>query len=532
MPPMPWPCGVRQAWPDPPVRLSYRNLAAAPVWLAGATLLPVGLALLPLVYIGVRASQTGLADIGNELLRERTLTLLINTITLAVSVTLCSVVLGSAAAWCVERSDLRARRWWRVLAALPLAVPAFVSSYAWSSIDSSLQSMAGAILVLTLSSYPLVYLPVAAALRSADATYEDVSRSLGDNAWNSLRRALLPQILPALGAGALLVLSHMLAEFGALSMLRVQTFTTAIFESYELQFDSASAALQSAVLMALCLPAAYGETRLQAGKRLARSGRGTRRSAPITSLGRFQWPATAGFATLSLLSLGIPLCTLAYWLIQGRSSGQGYAQIGPALQGSISLSTTGAILTSLLALPLVLLAVRHRGKLALLADRLPYIVHGLPGVVVALALVFLSLRLAPALYQSSALLLCAYAILFLPLAQSSLRASVELASPEMEQVARSLGKRPLQVFITVTLPRIAPGLGAALALMMLEIMRELTATLMLAPTGITTLATELWQHTADAEYAAGAPFAALLILVSAAPVFIFTRRLLRQGESS
>src|SRR5690606_27053163 len=117
------------------------------------------------------------------------------------------------------------------------------------------------------------------------------------------------------------------------------------------------------------------------------------------------------------------------------------------------------------------------------------------------------------------------------LAQSSLRASAELASPQMEEVARSLGKRPLQVFLTITLPRIAPGLGAALALMMLEIMRELTATLMLAPTGVATLATELWQHTADAEYAAGAPYAALLIAASAAPVYIFTRRLLRQGET-
>ena len=501
------------------------------MWLAGATLLPVGLTVLPLVYIAVRASQAGLADIGGELLRERTFTLLLNTMTLATSVTLFSVLLGTAAAWCVERSDLRGRRWWRAMAALPLAVPAFVSSYAWSSIDPSLQSMAGAILVLTLSSYPLVYLPVAAALRSADASFEDVSRSLGDSAWSSLRRALMPQIMPALGGGAMLVLSHMLGEFGALSMLRVQTFTTAIFESYELQFDSASAALQSAVLMALCLPAAYGETRLRAGKRLSRSGRGSRRPASQARLGRLQGPAIAGFALLALVSLGIPLCTLAYWLARGLSLGDGYARIGPALQGSISLAATGAVLTSMLALPLVLLAVRHKGRLAVLADRLPYIVHGLPGVVVALALVFLSLRLAPALYQSSTLLLCAYAILFLPLAQSSLRASAELASPQMEEVARSLGKRPLQVFLTITLPRIAPGLGAALALMMLEIMRELTATLMLAPTGVATLATELWQHTADAEYAAGAPYAALLIAASAAPVYIFTRRLLRQGET-
>ncbi|HEX2518847.1 MAG TPA: ABC transporter permease subunit, partial [Castellaniella sp.] len=191
---------------------------------------------------------------------------------------------------------------------------------------------------------------------------------------------------------------------------------------------------------------------------------------------------------------------------------------------------SGAILTSILAIPLVLLSVRHRGRLAQFAERLPYIVHGLPGVVIALALVYLSIRVVPSLYQGVTVLLIAYAILFLPLAQSSLRASIELVPPQFEAIARSLGRRPLQAFISVVLPNIAPGIGAALALMMLEIVRELTATLMLAPTGTVTLATEVWSYTADAEYAAAAPFAALLVVVSIIPVWVFTRRMLRQGH--
>jgi iron(III) transport system permease protein len=354
---------------------------------------------------------------------------------------------------------------------------------------------------------------------------------LGDGAWRTFARALLPQIRPALGGGALLVLGHMLAEFGALAMLRVQTFTTAIFESYELQFDSASAALQSGVLMALCLPAAYAEMRFRAGRRVARVGRGSARTAIPVALGAVTPFALVGFGLLALIALGVPLATLAYWLGQGSSLGSGHVNIWPAVQGSLALSLSGAVLTSVLALPLVLLAVRHRGRLSVLADRLPYIIHGLPGVVVALALVYMAIRLVPAFYQSSALLLLAYAILFLPLAQSSLRASVELVSPQIELVARSLGRRPLHAFLSVTLPNIAPGIGAAMALMMLEIVRELTATLMLAPTGVITLATEIWSYTADAEYAAAAPFAALLVLLSVVPVYVFTQRLLRYGES-
>lgn len=499
-------------------------------WLVAAATVPIVLTGLPLIYIAIRTSQAGISGIAIELFRARTLFLLFNTIILAISVTLGATMIGTAVAWCVERTNLPGRRGWRALAALPLAVPAFVSSYAWSSIDVMFQSMPGAIMILTLSSYPLVYLPVAAALRHADASLEDVSRSLGHGPWHTFIHAVLPQIQPALGSGAILVLGHMLAEFGALAMLRVQTFTTAIFESYELQFDSSSAALQSAVLMALCLPAAWGEMRLRTNQRVVRIGRGSRRRAALIMLGGARLPTLASFALIALIGLGVPLSTLAYWLVKGHSPGLGYANVLPAIQGSVTLSVTGAILASLCALPLVLLAVRHRGRLSVLADRLPYIIHGLPGVVVALALVFLTIRIAPTIYQTTLVLLIAYVILFLPLAQSSLRASVELASPQMEAIARSLGRRPLQAFISVTLPNIAPGIGAAMALMMLEIIRELTATLMLAPTGVVTLATEVWTHTADAEYAAAAPFAALLVLLSLIPVYVFTQRLLRYGE--
>jgi iron(III) transport system permease protein len=115
-------------------------------------------------------------------------------------------------------------------------------------------------------------------------------------------------------------------------------------------------------------------------------------------------------------------------------------------------------------------------------------------------------------------------MLFLPLAQSALRASAELVPPRLEEVARGLGRTPFGAFASIALPNILPGIGAALALMVLELMRELTATLILAPTGVVTLATEIWSHANDGQYAAAAPFAALLVLVSAAPVYLFTRR--------
>lgn len=515
------------ALPRPALPLTARRARWRISWLLVAAMAPVLLILLPLVYVGVRTAQAGLDDVLAELLRPRTLQLLVNTVGLGAGVTLITVAIGLGVAWCVERTDLPLRNFWRVAAALPLVLPAFVASYAWASFGTGFQNLAGAIMVLALTSYPLVYLPVAAALRSTDPGFEDISRSLGAGPWRTFQRALLPQLLPALGGGALLVLTHMFAEFGALAFLRVQTFTTAIFESYELHFDSSTAAALSIVLMLLCLPAAWLEMRLRGQRRVAHVGRGAVRTPHLVRLRGARLAAVlAAFALLGLLSLGIPLGTLGYWLLTGSSAGGGYGELWPAIRGSITFATSGALLTSVLAIPLVLLAVRQRSKWAQMAERLPYVVHGLPGVVVALALVFLSLRLVPGIYQGLLVLLMAYAILYLPLAQSSLRGSIELLPPQIENVARSLGKRPLQVFFSIVLPNIAPGIGAALALMSLEMVRELTATLMLAPTGTTTLATEVWSYTNDGEYAAAAPFAAMLVALSIAPVWVFARRML------
>lgn len=502
----------------------------APGWLIVAAMVPLVLTALPVAYVLLRGFEAGLGPVMNALLRARTGELLFNTLLLAVSVAVLSTLIGLACAILVERSDLARRGLWRTLVCLPLAVPAFVSSYAWASLGTSFQGLGGAILILTLSHFPLVFLPAAAALRRMDTRLEEVARSLGETAPRAFVKVALPQLKPALGGGALLVLAHMLAEFGALSLLRVQTFTTAIFAEYELQFNGANAAVLSGLLMALCLPVAFGEAKLRGDRRIARADRRTRRHPPLAPLGRWQAPAQIGLLVLAAAALGVPIVLLGYWLSVGLSAGSGSGALVAAVAGSLRLSVGGAVFTTLLALPLVLLAMRHGTRLARLAERLPYLVHGLPGLVVALALIFLSIRFAPPLYQSTLLALIAYAILFLPLAQSALRAAAELVPPELEQAARTLGRGPVRAFMSVTLPALTPGLGAALALIVLELMRELTATLLLAPAGVTTLATEVWSLTNDGSYAAAAPFAALLVLVSGVPVYIFTLRTLKEGR--
>ena len=501
-----------------------------PAWLVLAGLVPLGLVLLPVGYVALRAYEAGPSGILNDLVRPYTLNLLVNTLTLAGSVTLCAGVVAVAAAWCTERCALPGRRWWRLATALPLAMPAYVSSFAWSSFGPWFQEMQGAILILTFYSVPLMYLPVCAALRSLDPNFEDVARSLGLGRWRGFARVVLPQIMPALGGSALLVAAHMLAEFGALSFLRVETFTTAIYDQYTGEFNNQAAALLSGVLMLLCLPVALAEARLRGRRRVSRISRGSARAATPILLGAALPMVLAGFVALTVLGFGVPLVTLGFWVWQGASAGQGIERVLPALFTSLRYALPGAALTTLLALPLVVATTHARGRLATLSDRLPYLVHGLPGIVVALAAVSVSVKYVPAVYQTTLLVMLVYAILFLPLAQSAIRASSELVPRELEDVARSLGKPRFRAFLLATLPNLAPGIGAALALTCLQLMRELTATLLLAPAGSVTLATEFWNYTSDRAYGAAAPFAAALVLVSGLPVYVFTMRALRVGD--
>lgn len=507
---------------------STRRLGTASVVLLGLAALPGALVALPLAYVGLRVSEVGFIGIWAELARPLTMELLANTLILATSVTFLAALIAVAAAWCTERCDLPFRSAWRVLLSLPLAVPALVASYAWSSLGEAFQGMTGAILALTLTSVPLIYLPVVAALRGLDPAFEQVARTLGRGPLHSFLTLVLRQIAPAIGGGALLISSHMLSEFGALSFLQVQTFATAIFQQYDLQFDNAAAALLSGVLILLCLPVVLAEMRLRSDRRLSGIARSSPKPPARIALAGWKWPTIALLSLEVLLALGVPLATLCYWLANGSSAGLGIARVLPALFGSLSYSLPGGLFTTLLALPVVLAAIRLRGPFATFADRLPFIIHGLPGIVIALALVFFCIRYVPALYQTPAPVFLAYAMLFLPLAQSALRASAELVPPELEQVARTLGRGPLAAFVRVTLPNLLPGFAAGLSMVVLQLMRELTATLVLAPSGVVTLATEFWFQTSERAYGAAAPFAAVLILISGIPVYLLSLRRLQK----
>jgi iron(III) transport system permease protein len=478
------------------------------------------LALAPVGYLLDQTLATGWDEVQRLLFREFVANLLVNTVSLVAVGALACAVLGVAVAWLVERTDLPGRRAWAVLAALPITVPAFVTSYSWVSITPAVQGFWGVAGIVTLAYYPLVYLPVAAVLRGTDPALEESARSLGMGPWRTFFRVTLPQTRIALLGGVLLVAVHMLSEYGAFAMLRFQTFTTAIYDEYRLSFDGAAASMLASVLVILCLVLLVTELAARGRGRYARVDSGSARPTAPARLGRARWGVLSGFAVLIGLSLGLPLATLAYWVANGSSAGIDLGALLAAAGTSLKLGLGAAALTTLLALPVAVLAVRHPSRLATVIERATYLPFALPGIVVALALIVLSLHYFPALYGTSQLLILAYAILALPRARVATR-----ATPVHEEMARSLGCRPLTAMFRVTLPRILPGLGAAAALVFLATVTELTATLLLAPIGTQTLATQFWAKASTLSYAAAAPYAALMVAISALPTYLLTRRL-------
>lgn len=498
-----------------------------------ALLVPAGLVallcVLPVAYVISDTFSGGWTQARELIVRDRVGVLLGNTGKLVVLGTSASLVLGTALGWLLARTDLPLRRFWLALLAAPLAIPAFVTSYGWVSLTTEVQTLAGAVLVTTLAYFPLVMLPVAATLRGLDPALEESARSLGHGGWAVFFRVVLPQLRPALLGGGLLVALHLLAEYGALELLRYQTFTTAIYNSFEAGETSAAVSALASVLLLLCVVVLVFELRLRGYRRYARLGAGSARTLEPLPLGRARIPALLGVLGVVVLSIGVPMGSLVRWLTTATSTPFPTSQLVDAATTSLTLGLMAAALTTLMALPVAILAVRHRGGVTTALERTTYLATALPGIVIALALAAVSLDYAPGIYQTTTLLLVAYAVLFLPRAVVSLRAALAQAPSVLDDVAHSLGAGTVATMLRVTLPLIARGLGAGAALVFLGTVTELTATLLLAPLGTETLATRFWTETGQIAYAAAAPYAALMVVLSAPATFLLTREVRRSS---
>lgn len=481
--------------------------------------------LLPIGYLLLRLAEGFEAALA-ELLRTRTLELLWNTISLTLSVSLTALAIGILQAWLTVRTNLALAPVFAVLATLPLAIPSYVLALGYLSIFPWFSGFWAAWLTLSLATAPYVFLAVSAALISSNFAAEEVARSLGKNRLQVFWSVSWPQIRPAAFASGLLVALYTLSEFGAIGLLRFDTFTRAIYNAYRGSFDRTSAAALALVLVALTLIVIYFERRYRGDRWSAPSSSGRRR---LIDLGGLKLPSLMVLSLLGLAGAGLPIVSLIGWSLNQRAFE--LLRLGELVVSSLLVALAAGLIIGIFALAISVWNLRFQSRLSGVVDLTAWTAHALPAVVVALALVFFGANLLPSIYQTIWLLLLAYLILFLPNALGLVGTPIALVPRSIEEVARSQGLSKNAALGRVVLPIAAPGIIAGIALASLTVLKELPATLLLRPNQLDTLATELWQATEVLAYAQAAPYALALIIIAGVPALFLNaqaRRLISE----
>jgi iron(III) transport system permease protein len=483
-------------------------------WTLPAALAVAVLALLPLAFVLWVGFDTGWQTASQLIFRPRVGELMVNTVLLILFTVPLSTVLALALAWLTERTDMPAARLCAWLCITPLAIPAFVHSYAWIGMWPRLNGLGAGVAIATIAYFPFLYLPLSAAFRLLDPALEDQAASLGLSPTAVFFRVVLPQLRLALCGGALLVGLHLLAEYGLFAMIRFDTFTTAIIDQFQSTYNGAAAYMLALVLVLCCFVLLGLDAAIRGQRRYARLGSGVARHPRVTRLGRWRYVCLLLPLITAAFSLGIPVVTIGGWLKAGGMAIWQTGEVGVALGQTLVICVIGGLAATAAAVPIAWLSVRRPSRASRVIEGCYYLASSMPGVVIALALVTITVRVVLPLYQTVATMVLAYVVMFLPRALVSLRASIAQVPAELEQAAASLGRSPGNALWSTTIRLAAPGAAAGMALSALGIMNELTATQMLAPNGTRTLAMGFWALTSEIDYAGAAPYAVLMVAFS------------------
>ncbi len=529
-----------------------RDWQRMPLFLTVAAALISIVAATPLIYIFVRALAAD-GELWRGLWYGQMPLLLRNTIVLVLLTVVCVLAIGISAAWLTERSNVPGRALWRLLLALPLAIPAYVMAICyiillrrggvleWVMMGvagiargelplPNLYNLGGAVLIIVLSVFPYIYLPAAAALRSFDRSMEEAARMAGRSAWQTFRKITLPIISPSLAGGTLMVALYVLSDFGTVAMLRFRTFTTAIYNQLSSDVDRSGAAILSAVLVTIAVPLFLAEHWISR-RDLRLTGDGAWRPRQVVQLGRWRWLGFIYLLLLVLASVGIPLLVLGGLSLQGwlypsdADRIWGINNDGLSIFGwnSLMVSVLAATGATFLSFAPAYLAVRFPNPLTQFLLNLSKSPFALPGVIIGLAFIMLLNRWLPFLYGTVAALLFAFVFRLLPQSLATGESALRSVSPTLEQAARTLGSNAPTVFWRVSLPVAAPGLAASWALVFISAMKELPTAILLRPPGFDTLPVRIWAAASESVHTQAAPPAFLLIVLTTITLLVLMR---------
>ena len=493
--------------------------------------------LLPLVYLVLRASEADWDVSSNLIFRERNFMLLMNTVKLTLGVLIATTLIAGPLAWLTVRTDIPHKKWLTLISVMPLAIPGYILAYALLGMGGAngtfyhlfgleiprLSGYWGSLVSISLYTYPYMYLNLRSGLLGLDPSVEEAARSLGNPSWRVYSRIVLPQLRPAFLSGVLIIGLYVLGDFGAVSLMRFETFSYALYLQYSASYDRIYAAWLALMLLGLTATILIMEYRLLKGMLFHRVGTGSARKIRLSKLGKLKFPAYGGLTLLIFLAIIIPVVTIFFWSTRSVF-GVNWSDLTSTLWMSISASAPAALLTAIMAVPLAYISIRFPSKISRGFERVAYLGYATPPLALALAFVFFSLNSAPFLYQTLTLLIIAYSLHFLAEAMGPVRSALYQAPPRLEEAARSLGLPPFTAFMRSTFPLLRNGIVAGAALVFLSCMKELPITILLSPIGFETLALNVWSYSNEAMFAEAAPFAIAILLFSSLFVGILFSR--------
>nr|WP_241761203.1 iron ABC transporter permease [Erythrobacter sp. NAP1] len=529
-------------------------------WTLSALVL-AAFAALPIVAILATAPEGGFEAIAH--LAQTVLGRYVaNTLALMVMAGGFALVVGTGCAWLVSAARFPGRRLFAWALVLPLAVPAYIAAYLYadlldftgpvqsglrSTFDLSvgeywfpeMRSLTGGAFVLGIVLYPYVYLLARSAFAAQSLSQFRAARSLGATPARAFWRVALPAARPAIAGGLALVLMEVLADFGVAQYFAIPTFSTGIFRSWLAMGDKQAALKLAAFMLIFVIALIAWEARTRTGRTASKDGLAAREDTPLVELSPMG-KALASIACALPLLLGfvVPAVHLAMMSMSDTAIAAA-GDLWDYASGSLWLGLATALVCLVAALVLGFAKARSQSRIARGAIRVSTLGYAMPGALLAVGLLAplgaLDIGLTRGLRDTfgytgglvltgtSLVLVYALAVRFLTVAYNSVDGGLAAIPPSLDAAARSLGAGPARVLAKIYVPLLSPSLAAAAALVFIDTVRELPATLILRPFNLETLATRTYRLASDERLVEASIPALILLAAGLLPVLLLTR---------
>ncbi|MEC7838241.1 MAG: iron ABC transporter permease [Chloroflexota bacterium] len=461
-----------------------------------------------------------------------------NTVSLILLVVIFSILISLPLAFLNVRSNMPFAKYLTSISVLPIALPSYVMATTqieiWSKngwVHNFLQlffemktfpsfyGLVGSVFVLSLITYPYVYIGLAAMFRRFDYQMIDASRTLGDSSFGTFRKIIFPLVKPTIVAGSLLVSLYVLSDFGAVSLLRFNTFTIAIFNRMYNSISNYGVLEISLLAILFCFLILFIESKTKNEARYFSNSNLS--DIKKIDLGIWKWILFPISLIPLIFGFILPISVLIYWFIIGFGEDTGFRDVIQPTINTIIISSVSAFFITLVSIPLLITIRKNIRILSFMIDKVSYIGLSLPGVIVSMSLVFFCINYFDYIYQTFIVLVLGYFISFLPAALGPIKSSMTQIDPKLEDASFTLGAGKIKTYYNIVIKLASPGFIYGGVLVFILCLKELPATLILSPIGFQTLATEIWSNASEAFFIKTALASIVLVIIAGIPSYIF-----------